>query len=103
MTVPVRRSPSLSDDQARRIVPATPYVPFPRSALAYAVQARFALQVAHYPNRVAVRTPTASLTYAALNAAANQLAHALLAHCSREQARVALLLRHDAPLIVALL
>jgi amino acid adenylation domain-containing protein len=89
-------------DRARLVVPY-PSLPFPREALAQSVQARFEQQAARYADHLAVRTPSASLTYAALNRAANRLAHAILRHCAPDQARVALLLRHDAPLIVAVL
>src|SRR5688572_8722413 len=56
-----------------------------------------------YPDRVAVKTKNLLLTYAALNRAANQVAHMILAQSGEGEAAVALLLEHGAGFITALL
>jgi surfactin family lipopeptide synthetase A len=64
---------------------------------------RFAQQVGHYPQRLAVMDHYSGLTYMALDQAANRVAQAILARHGAEPALVALLLGHDTPLIAAML
>jgi amino acid adenylation domain-containing protein len=64
--------------------------------------AGFEAQVSVAPERVAVATPDLALTYAALDRAANRVAHALLQETAAGE-RVALLLDHDADMLVGLL
>lgn len=64
---------------------------------------RFAQIVAEHPRRLAVFGGDWQPDYNELNAAANRLAHALVSGGGAVGDRVALLLRHDAPLIATLL
>jgi amino acid adenylation domain-containing protein len=63
----------------------------------------FAQIVARHPSRPAIGPGEWRPTYAELNAAANRLAHVLLTRGGAPGDRVALLMRHDAPLIAAIL
>src|SRR5262249_1034345 len=60
-------------------------------------------QVRRYPDRLAVKTRVQALTYAELNAAANRVAHGILAVGGEGAAPVALLCDRGAPFITALL
>lgn len=57
--------------------PDTPYEPIPADALERSLPARFAEVVRRHGDRLAVRTPAASITYAALDALADRVAHGL--------------------------
>jgi amino acid adenylation domain-containing protein len=67
------------------------------------VPARVEAVVAAEPERDAVRSNGQTWTYAELNRAANQLAHALLGATEHAASPVALLLEHHAPAIAAIL
>src|SRR5262245_50041591 len=54
------------------------FVEFARAEIEQSISARFEKQVAHYPDRVALKTRDGTLTYAQLNQRANRVAHALL-------------------------
>ncbi|MFC3730346.1 amino acid adenylation domain-containing protein, partial [Actinoplanes nipponensis] len=71
--------------------------PFPAAA----VHELVARQAAHTPDAVAVVAGATTLTYAALNAAANRLAHRLIRQGVRPEDRVAVLLERSAALVVA--
>src|SRR5215813_11957709 len=58
---------------------------------------------AKFPSRIAIGSNARELTYRELNESANQLAHQLVFRETRPGDRVAILMSHDAPLIVALL
>jgi amino acid adenylation domain-containing protein len=62
-----------------RIRPRNPFVEFRAEETGQSIPARFAQQVAAYPNRAAVVTRQHRLTYDELNQAANRVAHAILA------------------------
>jgi amino acid adenylation domain-containing protein len=79
------------------------FIPFPKAATEQSIPARFEQLVRQYPDRLAVKTCTHELTYAALNMRANRVAHALLAQRQAAQEPVAVLLAHDAPGIAAML
>jgi amino acid adenylation domain-containing protein len=64
---------------------------------------RFAQIVAEHRSRPAIGAGEWQPSYAELNLAANRLAHALLAPGDAPGDRVALLMRHDGPLIAAIL
>lgn len=71
--------------------------------MAESIPGRFAEQVRLRPDRVAVTTARRSLTYADLNRRANGFAAAVAERGGRAGQPVALLMDHDAPLIVAML
>ncbi|HKX19632.1 MAG TPA: non-ribosomal peptide synthetase [bacterium] len=65
------------------------------------ISSRFEQQVAQCPDRIAVKTRTAGLTYAHLNRAANEVAWTVMAQRGAAQEPVALLFEHGAPFIIA--
>jgi amino acid adenylation domain-containing protein len=67
------------------------------------VPARFKKIAAQHPHRTALAGGAWQPTYAELDAATNRLANVLIARGAKPGDRVALLMRHDAPLIVAAL
>lgn len=67
------------------------------------IPAIFAEQVAKYPQRIAVQSDDAQLTYAELNRQANRLAHCVLAWGGPAPEPVALWLNHDINLVVAVM
>jgi amino acid adenylation domain-containing protein len=76
---------------------------FRRADIEQSVPDRFEQQVRRFPDRLAVKSPTRALSYAALNTAANRLAHAIVERRGVGQEPVALLVEKDAALIVAML
>src|SRR5688572_1560288 len=79
------------------------FPPGPLESLESSVVARFEEIVNLYPERVAVMQRGQSLTYRALNTAANQLAQGILKSKPTEDTAVMLLLGHDPSAIVALM
>ena len=65
--------------------------------------ARFERQAILYPSRTALGSGVWQPTYEELNAAANRLAWCLLSHGGARGDRIAVLMRHDTPLIAAVL
>src|SRR6266545_2434933 len=74
-----------------RSEPVNSFVPFRKEEIEQSVPERFEQQVARYPDRLAVRDRRQQLTYTELNAAANRIAHALLAQCGEGEEPIALL------------
>src|SRR5271155_699006 len=64
---------------------------------------RFERIAALRPSQMALESDDKSLSYAELNSAGNRLAHRLLSHHGAPSDRVAVLMRHDSPLIAAVL
>lgn len=89
--------------QARCFHPSGEWTEFPRSALDGSIVARFEEMVARYPERLAVKMDDVQLTYAKLNQAANQVAHAILQATPEPPLFVALLLDHSLAAVVAIL
>ena len=89
--------------QAPCFHPSDPWAEFPRAALDRSVVARFEEMVALYPDRLAVKSVTYTLSYAELNTMANRIAHALLSRRGSGEEPIALLLNNDAPMIAAML
>jgi amino acid adenylation domain-containing protein len=83
--------------RARCAHPSGTFVPFPVSALTGSVGARFEWQVTQGPERLAIKTGSEAISYAALNASANRVAHALLDRGGAEP--VGLLFGSDAAFI----
>jgi non-ribosomal peptide synthetase component F len=75
----------------------------PHETAEVSIPRRFEECVAEGPDRVAVKSPRWTLTYDALNRAANRVSHALLAAPGGTGHPVALLLESDAPMIGAML
>jgi amino acid adenylation domain-containing protein len=63
---------------------------------------RFEMQVAKYPERIAVKTKRIRLTYTELNEAANRMARAIVGKRGQEQEPIALLLENGAPIMTAI-
>jgi amino acid adenylation domain-containing protein len=89
--------------QSRRVCPTNAFVPFESTEIEQSIPARFERQVRKYPDRLAVKAKSASLTYQDLNRAANRVARAVLAQRPGEGEPTALLLEHGAPMIIGIL
>ncbi len=81
---------------------ARDYIPFGQEGVPQSLPARFEQQVSRYPNHIAVKTPRYEWTYEQLNQMSNRVANGILGQCGPEQARVALLFGHDAPMIAGM-
>jgi amino acid adenylation domain-containing protein len=79
------------------------FTPFPRAALEASIGERFESQVRRGPDRLAVKFGDAAWTYAALDAAANRVAHAILAARGPGEAPVALVLEQGVWQVAAIL
>jgi len=79
------------------------FAEFARGEIEQTIPARFEAQVRLHPERLAVRTRGASLTYAELDHAAGSVARAVLRARPAGPERVALLFEHDAAMIVGIL
>jgi amino acid adenylation domain-containing protein len=89
--------------RARCIHPTGAFVEFPRVELAQSVPQRFEKIVRLYPDRLAVATNVARLTFDGLNKAANRVAHALLDKLGERVEPVVLLAQQDAGTIISFL
>lgn len=78
-----------------------PFVEFPLRAVEQTIARRFEQQASRYRDRVAIKAPEQTLTYDALNRAANQIANAVVARAGTREQPVALLFRGGAPMIAA--
>ena len=83
--------------------PTNAFSEFDKEEVERSVPERFEKIACQYPNDLAVRSKTYSLTYDELNKAANRVARAILNSRCEEEKPVALLLKHDTPMIVAML
>ncbi|WP_339852591.1 amino acid adenylation domain-containing protein, partial [uncultured Nisaea sp.] len=91
-----------NEDPARRPdMPCPAGEPVRFGSIERSIQSRFADQVARYRDRIAIRTPSQSLTYGALDRESRRLAAALLEHSG--SARIALLLPHDTRMAIGML
>src|SRR3970282_2810295 len=81
--------------------PSGAFVEFKRDEVEQSIPDRFEQQVVKYPDRIAVKTRNHTLTYDALNKAANRVARAILAQRGEEQEPVAILLENDAPTVAS--
>ncbi len=86
-----------------RVVAEQPFEPFPRGDVEGTIPERFARAVALGPDRVAVRTPLAAVTYGELARRAGAVAAALLARGGETGDRAALLFDPGAPMLAAVL
>lgn len=85
------------------IRPSNSFARFERSEIEQPVTKRFEAQVKTNPEQIAVKTANYEWSYAELNAKANRIAHSVLERCGDDEARIALLFSHDAPMIAAML
>ncbi len=76
-------------------------IPFPREELRGNLAQRFRRVAAAVPNRIAVKTPHSSLTYAELNRASDDLARSILAKRGPVEEPVGLLLEEGTELLTA--
>ena len=81
----------------------SPVPSFTSEELDTTVHGRFESRAARLPHRTAVWTPAFELTYAELDARANALALVVAGARRGSHNPVAVLLEHDAPLVVAIL
>ena len=81
----------------------SPVPSFTSEELNTTVHGRFESRAARLPHRTAVWTPAVELSYAELDARANAVAHVVAAARRGSHDPVAVLLEHDAPLVVAIL
>lgn len=88
---------------APRVEAVHPYTPFGDDELDQSIPERFEKQVLIHPDRLAIRSPDGSFTYADLNRTANRLARAILATSGAKAGAVALLFEHGANALVAML
>ncbi|HSF30754.1 MAG TPA: non-ribosomal peptide synthetase [Candidatus Tectomicrobia bacterium] len=87
----------------RRISPTNRFIPFTRAETERSIPSRFERQVSRYPQRLAVIADHTSLTYTALDRAANRVAQAILTRTGAAPGPVGLLLGHDTPVLAAML
>jgi non-ribosomal peptide synthetase component F/thioesterase domain-containing protein/acyl carrier protein len=85
------------------IRPANAFARFEREEIEQSINERFEAQVRKYPAQIAVKTANHEWSYAELNAKANQIAHSILGLFGDNEARIALLFAHDAPMIAGML
>ncbi|RKI65092.1 amino acid adenylation domain-containing protein, partial [Corallococcus sp. AB049A] len=103
LEVPVGQLPLMRTEARRQVLEDWSGVSSVRDFSMQSIPARFAEQVARAPDAVALVSEDGSLTYAQLDARANQLAHHLRASGIAEGSRVAVLLPRSPDLIVSLL
>src|ERR1043166_3791698 len=89
--------------RAKCFHPTGTFVKFKQEEIEQSIPERFEKIVRRYPERIAVKTHTRTLTYDGLNKAANRIARAILTHVGEHEEPVALLLEHGASIIAAIL
>jgi amino acid adenylation domain-containing protein len=89
--------------RAKCFHPTGTFEEFRGEEIEQSIPERFEKIARRYPNRLAVKTKNKSLTYEALNQAANCIGNAILSRCGEEEQPVAVLLEHGADAIAAIL
>lgn len=87
--------------RAKCFHPSGTFIEFPQEEIEQSIPERFEKIVRGFPDRLAVRTKSRTLTYDELNKAANRLARAILTQRGQGQEPVALCLRDGVQLITA--
>jgi len=87
----------------RRVSPANAFVIFRKDEINQSIPSRFEQQASIYPDRLAVKTMSAQITYRELNQAANRIARAILHFLGEKEAPVALFLNQGTSLLAAIL
>ena len=88
---------------ATGVAPTQPFVAFPPAEIEQSIAERFHVQAEARPGRLAVEEAGGPWTYAALAAAADRVAAAVSSRASGPDARIALLLDHDAAMVAGVL
>ena len=83
--------------------PSGTFIEFEKEEIEQSIPDRFEQIVAKYPDHVAIKSKSDSLTYQALSRAANRAAHAILAERGEKEEPIAVLIDHDAEAIAAIL
>src|SRR5262249_45194746 len=96
---PVRRDQAIRDRCGH---PSGTFVEFPIADVDRSIPELFEAQVDRFPDRVAVRTRAAAVTYAELNRLANRVAHTLLQGAGDPAAPLAALLEEETLVAVSL-
>jgi amino acid adenylation domain-containing protein len=89
--------------RAKCFHPTGTFVEFEKEDLEQSIPDRFEQIVAKYPDRIAVKTNKAALTYRELNRMANRIACSILARCAETKEPIALLLETSEESIAAIL
>jgi len=89
--------------RAKCFHPSGHFVEFPKEDVETSIPERFEKIVSMYPERIAMATDDEQITYDALNAAANRIAHSLVAQYGSHQEPVALFFERGISLVVAYL
>lgn len=97
---PIEIAPSFALSRApaapRTVVPANPFIEFPRAEIESSLSARFEKIVHLYANKRALKTERGEMTYQEFNRAANRLAHAIVASIGTASEPIVLLLQDRA-------
>lgn len=89
--------------RAQYFHPSRVFTEFTKEEIAQCIPERFEKMVRLYPDRIAVKVGKRSLTYVALNQAANQIARAILETGRQENAPIALVFESGIDIIAAIL
>jgi amino acid adenylation domain-containing protein len=89
--------------RARVFHPTGGFIKFKTADVEQSIPERFEQMVAKHPHRIALKTRNHELTYETLNKAANRLARTILSKHADDERPVAVLLPHDAAMIVGIL
>jgi amino acid adenylation domain-containing protein len=89
--------------RAKCFHPSGTFVEFTTEDLEQSIPSRFEKMVRLYHGRIAVKSQTGILTYEALNATANRIAHRLLRQCGDKPEPIALLAEHDELTVAAMM
>jgi len=89
--------------RAKCFHPSGSFLAFTIDETAQSIPSRFEKMARLYPGQIAVKSQTGVLTYEALNATANRIAHRLLKHCGDKSEPVALLAEHDELTVAAMM
>lgn len=89
--------------RAKCFHPTSPFIEFRKEEIEQSIPERFEDQARRHAQRLAIKTKDHNLTYDELNAAANRIAHAILACRGERQEQVALIFRQGAIAIAAVL
>ena len=90
-------------NKTRRLAPSNEFERFEEAEIHQGIHQRFEKQAAKFPQRTAIRDPERSLTYEAVNRAANNIAHEILKRAGDRPGQVAFVLQNDAYAIISLL